>query len=126
MANRWFDQFRFSLEKNVVELYLKVSIGGSGAPTMDSTQSKGITSITRNSAGDYTVVMQDNYYRLLDFSVNQQNATGIPNAPVVGLKANSVTSGSFEFVTSVGGVATDPSSGNTLYIRVALSNSSAI
>jgi hypothetical protein len=33
MANRFFQQFRYSLEKNVVDLFCDVTVGATGAPT---------------------------------------------------------------------------------------------
>lgn len=128
MANRFFNQFSFGLEKAPVRLYAKVAIGASGAPTLSAANSKGISSITRNSAGDYSLVLQDTYYKLMHFAVRPQNATGISASPDVGIKANTVTSATspgVRFVCSTGGVATDPASGDTLFIEIVLGNSSA-
>lgn len=128
MANRQFQQFQYSLEKYVVNLFAKVAIGATGAPTLSATNSKGIKSIVRNSAGDYTITLQDSYYKLLGVDVVVQNATGIAVSPVMGIKANNVTSvpGTIEVVFSVGGVATDPASGDTLWFQIQLSNSGAL
>ncbi len=126
MANRQFQQFSFTMEKFTVKLYAKVSIGSSGAPTLVSNQHKGIASIVHNSAGDYTITLQDNYYRLLNVTCAVQNASGVPVAPNMGIKVDSVSSGSLEVVFSAAGTPTDPASGDSLFIEISLSNSSAI
>lgn len=114
------------MEKYTVKLYLKVAIGASGAPTIDSVQKKGIASIAQNSTGDYTITLQDNYYRLLNVTCLVQNATGIPAAMDMGLKDNSVTSGSLGVVFSAAGSPTNPASGDSLFFEITLSNSSAL
>lgn len=110
---------------------MAITIGASGAPTISPQTSKGIKSITRNSAGDYTVTFQDSYQRLLSFNAHTQNATGISGAGQVNVKTagTNVTTqgaGTVEFVCSTGGTATDPASGDTLYVNFTLSNSTAI
>lgn len=128
MANRFFQQFRFSLEKQIVDLYFKVTIGAAGAPTLVANGSKGVKSIVRNSAGNYTVTLQDSYFKFLDLDVTTLNATGIPAAPAVGLitvGVNSVAAPTINYVMSTGGVATDPANGDTLYGKVSVTNSSA-
>jgi hypothetical protein len=129
MANRQFQQFQFTLEKFVVTLFGKATIGAAGAPTLSQVNSKGIKGIVRNSAGDYTITLQDSYYKLLDVKAVVQNASGIPASGVVGIKANAVTTapnGTLEVVFSNGGAATDPASGDTIYFIVRLSNSGAL
>lgn len=125
MANRLYRQFRYSLEPMVVELYAKVSIGAAGAPTIVS--AKGIASVVRNSAGDYTINLQDTYQKLLDADMISIVAT-VPASPVMSVKLDSsaiLAAPLVEVVMSTGGVATDPASGEILLIRLALSNSTA-
>lgn len=130
MANRWFNQFRKQLEKEVVDLWATVTIGSTGAPTLVTAKSKGVSSIVRNSAGTYTVTLQDTYQRLLDMDVTTQNATGISASPNVSLKGaptvNTISAPALVFVCSTGGTATDPASGDTLYVKLSLSNSTAV
>jgi hypothetical protein len=124
MAHRTFFQFRYSLEPNVVDLFAEISIGSSGAPTL--VRGKGIKSITRNSAGDYTLALQENFAGLLQVSSSLQNATGIPSV-VMGIKANNVSSSSapgIEFVCSASGLAADPASGDVIRLQLSLRNSS--
>lgn len=90
--NRLFNQFRYSLEKKPVDLYLKAAIGASGAPTIDASLSKGIASIARNSAGDYTITLQDKYVDLYMASACVLLASGTPASVMMALEAHSVAS----------------------------------
>lgn len=128
MANRFLQQFRYSFEKSIVDVYFKVTIGATGAPTLDAANSKGVKSIARNSAGKYTVTLQDTYIKLLDFDVTELLASGIPSSPNVCLVSQAVTNSAAPtvvFTMSTGGVATDPDNGGVLYGRITVSNSSA-
>lgn len=128
MANRQFTQFSYQLEKAVVSLFAHIAIGASGAPTINAARSKGVKSIVRNGAGDYTLTLQDSYVALLGFGVTFQVAT-VPAAPGVSVKTDSVTSapnGSVRFICSTGGTATDPASGEIMKVSLRLSNSGAI
>lgn len=126
MANRWFCQFRYSLEKNPVDLFVKVSFGASGAATLSTANSKGITSFTKNGTGTYDIVLQDKYYKLLNVTgVFSNGATG-PAAPVISVKTNSVTSAALTVLFQAGGTNTDPASGEVLYLAITLSNSGAL
>src|SRR5271166_5626830 len=61
MANRRYrSQFRFSMHKDPVDIFAHVTFGSSGAPTLDSKNSPGIVSVTRNSTGNYTFVFGTN------------------------------------------------------------------
>lgn len=76
-----------ALEIDVVNLYANVSIGGTGASTLNTGPgSKGVTSVTRNSAGDYTFVFDENYQKLLWADVQILDAT-LSNPSTVGVVA---------------------------------------
>jgi hypothetical protein len=128
MANRRTYQFVGNNVAGVTRVFAKVTIGASGAPTLVTSGVNGnngyITSITRNSAGDYTLALTDAYNGLLGFKALTINSTGISASPNVGIKSNAVTTKSLEFVCSTGGVATDPASGDILLIEIVLKNSS--
>lgn len=128
MANRYFNQFQYSLEKGVVHLYAKVAIGSTGAPTLSTANSKGIASITRNTTGDYTITLQDTYKKLLSFQLVFLDASGLPDAPLYGLDdSTDVTTKTVRFVTcSATGTAADPASGETMFVKIELSNSTAL
>ena len=126
MANRYLYQFRGSFEAGIVTIYAKISFGASGAPTLVSNECKGISSIVRNSAGNYTINLMDPYVRtlmaeqkFLDSSapaassmyIVQDNVSSNPGANIVIQLAN-------------GSVATDPASGEVMLLRIDLKNSS--
>ena len=133
MANRRFEQFQLSLEKKVVTLFMNVTIGASGAPTLTSpsgsNQNKGILSITRVSAGKYTIVFgsnaspsPDTYQRLLSLHRNTLNATASA-APATIVTADNSPSGSVTIQCLNGSSATDPASGEVMLLEIKLSNS---
>lgn len=131
MANRWFTQFALTLEKQVVNLYAHVTFGSSGAPTLDAKNSKGVKSIVRNSAGDYTVTLSDGYYKLLGvnhvFDASGNSGTA-PASPLMYVKSKSIaqTAATVEVVFTVAaGTATDPASGEGVYLNFILGNSTA-
>jgi hypothetical protein len=133
MANRFFNQFGKTLEKEVVKLFGRVTFGAAGAPTLDATNSKGIKSITRTGAGAYDITLGvgsnlDVYPRFLSFHLVNINAAAAA-APLVRVTAESVatpTTGkiSIQFATSPG-VATDPGNGEEVRFEVTLKNSTA-
>lgn len=105
---------------------MKVSIGAAGAPTIVSQENKGIASIARNSAGKYTITLQDNYYALL-MAQGMCLTAGIPAAPTFSVFSEAVASGSIVVQFSdAAGAAADPGNGELVYIQLSLSNSGAL
>lgn len=129
MADRNFSEKQLSLEKGVVHLFMKVAIGSSGAPTISAANSRGISSIARNSTGDYTVTLADKYQKLLAFNCVFLDASGLPDAPLIGLDNSTDVTASTPVVRFVccssAGTAADPGSGETMYAHFVLSNSTA-
>lgn len=127
MANRYFNQFRLSLEKQVVDLFAKVTFGASGAPTLDALNSKGIKSIARTGAGAYTITLQDSYVRFLGIRHTAVSATAptAPGAYVVSETVSSSTLPTVRIVFNAAGTATDPASGEVALIQIVLKNSTA-
>jgi len=135
MANRRFEQFQLSLEKKVVTLYMRVSFGAVGAPTLvvgplGQNFNKGIYSIVRNSAGNYTITFgalpypsPDTYQRLLGWDYAFLETT-TPAAPQSWVKNDNSAAGNIivQFATAAG-VATDPASGEVALLEITLSNS---
>lgn len=122
MANRNFNR-RQALEKEMKDLYAKVTIGSSGAPTLVSPI--GVASIIRNSAGNYTLTLQDKYMALRFMAVSflDDNAQDMR----VQLVAEDVASAkTIQFVCLTGASATDPQSGQTMLIKIELKNTSAV
>jgi hypothetical protein len=75
MASRLFDDNCLHLESSVVELYFKITIGSTGAPTI--TRGKGLTSIARSAAGKYNLVLQDGYQEYLGCTFVLTDATAM-------------------------------------------------
>jgi len=132
MANRYFTQFRYSLEKAVVDLFGLVTFGASGAPTLSASASKGIKSITRVSAGVYDIVLgvgnnQDVYYTLLMAKHVFLNATApaSPEMYVVSQNVSTPTTGKIRVTFAAAGVATDPGNGEVVMLQLTLRNSNA-
>jgi hypothetical protein len=131
MANRLYNQFRLQLEKAVVDLFGHVTIGAAGAPTLvtggTGGSSKGIASISRLSAGRYSIVLQDTYYGLLMFQA-MLISTAAPAAPEVRIVSEAVSNSASKAIIiqfAVGGVATDPASGEAFRFVAQLKQSSA-
>lgn len=68
MANRLFNQFSFGLEKMRVSLFLRMTIGAAGAPTLVTSDSKGIASVEHIGVGLYRIHLQDAYQKMLMMS----------------------------------------------------------
>jgi hypothetical protein len=125
MANRRFNQFTFSSVPAPVHIYCQVTIGATGAPTLLQTGGF-VSGIVRNGAGDYTVTLVDQYNKLLGLEVAINSGSSAPAAPEINIQAESVASAkTLQFVCRAAGVATDPASGEKLYIIIKCQNSTA-
>lgn len=114
-----------------------MTFGAAGAPTLVVAQSKGVKSVTHGTTGKYTFVFGnssniDTYQKLLFvgcFFDAISNSGTAPVAPLMYLQANSVgtaNTGSLQVVfNSVAQAATDPASGEAVYMVFELSNSTA-
>lgn len=126
MANMRLFQFRYSAERDVVELFLKVNIGASGAPTID--KGKGITSITRNSAGKYTIVLKDIFNCLLGVDSAFVSGTSAPAAPSVNVVSETVNTPATKNIViqcrDIAASAADPASGEVMMLRLTMRNAS--
>ena len=56
MANRSFQRLQ-ALDKQIKVIHGQFAVGASGAPTLSASKSVGVKSVTRNSAGDYSIVL---------------------------------------------------------------------
>lgn len=127
MANRYLYQFRGSFEPGIVSIMGKVSFAAAGAPTLVAGQNRGIASIVRNSAGNYTITLQDSYQRLLMIEQRALNATP-PAAPamfVVSENVANLPAPTIVIQMNAAGVATDPASGEIMLLEINVKNSSA-
>lgn len=128
MADRNYAEFRYSLEKKVVDLYAKVTFSG-GAATV--ARGKGIKSITKNGTGTYDIVLSDKYKALLGFDVMFKDASSaasnVPLSRFAYISAEDVTAGTMTIkFTVLANTVTDPANSTTAYLHFALSNSSAL
>lgn len=140
MSNRRFNQFQLALEKGQANIFARVTFGATGAPTLVASQSKGIKSVTRNSAGLYTFVFGnsaatinplDTYVALLNithiFDASANSGTA-PAAPQMYLVANNITStslASIQIQFANAGSATDPANLEAVDLCFSLRNSTA-
>lgn len=130
MADRAFHPSYRALELEVVHIYAKATIGATGAPTLVSAASKGVASIARNSAGQYTLTLSDKYNSLLWGNVALVS-TADSDAATVGvafrLEAEDVVSAKtvqFQAHNMADGAVADPASGAVLLIKLELKNTS--
>lgn len=127
MANRRFrSQFQYGLEAMIVELYLVADIGAAGAPTLRANDSKGIESMVRDSAGQYTITLQDQYNKLLALDIGVES-TNPPAAPLQHLEVEDVASAKtlqVQFLDIDNSTPTDPANGEVVRMRITLGNSS--
>lgn len=124
--NRLFNQFFNSLERGKVVLFGNVAIGGTGAPTINALKSKGIASIVRNSAGNYTVTLNDKYVDMFHLGINFVNASGSGVAYIYTVSYD--VSGAKTIVfqcKDLSGAAVDPSSGTVVQMKITLKSSTA-
>jgi hypothetical protein len=130
MANRRGYQFTYSSVANPFHVFAKVTFGSTGAPTL--TANPYISSITRNSAGDYTIVFRDLWSSLLGVNVIFNSGSSLPTAPAMSVKADNVataTGGSAKSIEIVFSdletpAGTDPASGEIALLDFVLKNSS--
>jgi len=116
MSNNLFHNPQ-TIERSAKKMHLEVIIGAAGAPTLSRGIS--ITSITRNSAGLYTVVLPK-FNKFLSAHFTRLLAT--VEAGSVQLTAVNAQAGTVQFMTIIGGVAADLTSGTVLYIDLEYKN----
>lgn len=118
-------QFQYSMQREIVNISMKAAIGATGAPTLSTTDAKGVTSITRNSAGRYTLLLQDNYPALMCAHAIILDSTA-STSPIIQLISEAVVSATTPTVVlqclDAAGVAADPASGSTLMVSLVLRN----
>lgn len=123
MASRSFNR-KQALEKEVKEIFALITFGSSGAPTL--TSGYGVTSITRNSAGDYTLVLDSRFYALKNFSGTFEKSTGEDIRLQMKSETVNASSKAINFFTLTGASATDPSSGSKVYLKIEVKNTSVV
>lgn len=138
MANRYFRQFRLSLEPQVSDIFCRVTFGATGAPTLVTAQSKGVVSITRSATGRYVIVfgtntsMLDTYFKFLGMDCTYDESSNSGTAPVASQcyvfanSTNTVNTASItvQFTNSTG-TATDPANTEAVLFNFVFKNSNA-
>lgn len=141
MANRTLNH-SYGIEKQLVQVFAKVTFGASGAPTLSLPASKGIKSVVRNSAGNFTFTFGnsaaiqnslDTYKKFLSANTLSLSSSA-PAAPVMYVTSDqSAVFGTaaitvqFAAPSGTNGalVATDPASGEVSLLEFTFGNSSA-
>lgn len=129
MANGLMNQFSYSYEKNKTVIFGRVTIGASGAPTLDLPNSKGIASVVLNgTAGNYTITLKERFYRFFGLDARFLVASGLPASATVAVVSQAVNASTPTIVIqcSTGGVATNPASGEEMDLVIYLKNTSAL
>jgi hypothetical protein len=119
MANRMFRPLKGALDNGLCLLAGSWAIGASGA-VGTKTAGVGMT-LSRNSAGNYTVTFDDKFVALAGFNVTVLAASASDLVMQIVSKDMSARTVNFKLLT--GTTATDPASGNELLITVVLKDS---
>lgn len=130
MNKHSFVQFRYSLERKVVDLYATVTFA-TGVATV--TRGKGITSITRTGSagsGAYDVVFDSKYKALLSFDCafkdDTSAANNVPLTRFCYIAAEDVAAGTMSLqFTILANTANDPADATTVYLHWALADTDA-
>lgn len=138
MANRFAQQFTFSLVKQVYHIFARVNFGAAGAPTLVQgvpAASPGVVSVTKGTSGRYTFVfgtqagMLDVWPRFLGARVHFVSASAAPAAPILYTVTNATATPGTCSITveclDYAGAAANPASGEVGYFEFIFSNSTA-
>lgn len=121
-------QFHYSYAGQLVSLMVRVTIGASGAPTIVSGTGMGIASVTRTSAGLYSINLTNTFFSLIDASVISNSGASAPAAPLVNIATSAVSTAASPHVSlqlrNLSAAATDPASGEILHIVLTMNRSS--
>lgn len=154
MADRQFQQMAYTIEKSPVTLWIPIAFAATAAPMLlqwnpltrtyaaaPSIGSRhGAISVTRNSVGNYTLILRDTYQRILetDFTIISSanpvagaiaiRAASNPNAAnAVTATGLSTTSNSVNFILfSSANTPADPAATELGIVMLTLQNSAAI
>ena len=117
------------MESGLNDLYLRVAIGATGAPTLSSTYKREISAVTRLDTGEYRIALRESWTELVDWSINvfdpSSAATDGTICRAVTVRTLGATSAPvIEFLMTAGadGAAADPRNGATLVIRLRVQN----
>ena len=112
-----------AIEQGPTALYAKLTVGSTGA--VSATAGYGIADTTpfvRNSAGNYTITFDRSYKKLLKAVHTMVLAT--PQDLAMTVTSDDISTGSITVEFSVGGTATDPSSGAIILFEIVVGDTS--
>ncbi len=123
MANRSFYQSQFTIEREVVTLYAKLTMA-SGAPVLDEDESIGITSVSLPAAGRLLFTLADSYNAVMEIAaivVSPASNTAIRQ--VVERSSDPTTAQTITLSTlATGGAETTIANGDGLKVAFVLRN----
>jgi len=127
MPNNSYTHTNLRLEKRYSLVFVS---GASGAVPATFVRGKGIKSVTRNSAGKYTIVVTRNGSDLIDFDAFVEQASFSLSGAVWGclISQNVATAGGgivVQFVTAAG-AAVDPTTGDTVKVNFNIKHSAGL
>jgi hypothetical protein len=106
-------QLQYTYERDMCTVFLKATIGASGAPTLVA--QKGIVSMVRNSAGRYTITLKNNFNLFLDANYTAISPSAAPAAPGMYIVSETVNSTKTIVIQmNNAGTAADPANGETV------------
>lgn len=135
MADRSFHPAQGNLELDVVSIYASFAVAASGVPTLNTAPgSKGVTSVTHNSAGKYTILLQDVYFNTLFIGVQVVDSTNSdPTAVGVASRVFSHSSQAvggaqvvIQFYETGSATPIDPRNGAVVLVKMDFRNSSVV
>lgn len=128
MADKIWHQAEGSLEQRVATLYGKITFGATGA--VASTDHKGVTSVARDSAGQYTITLDESYNELLwygdkilEADVTDPTAVGVHTRVEAEAVSSATPTVTIQFYDFTDGSEADPADGSTLFWKMELRNS---
>jgi len=125
MAGRTFQPLLGALDPGVVVLGISWAPNGSSAVDQTSIKGRGVASVTRDSAGTFTVLLQDVYPTLLAAVATAQLATAADIVAQVGTSTVSTNTKSIVVTLLAGASATDvaANANNRVNLLLILKNS---
>jgi hypothetical protein len=112
-----------AIEQGPTALYAKLTVGSTGA--VSATAGYGLaetTPIVRNGAGNYTISLDRSYKKLLKCVHTMVLAS--PQDLALTVTSDDISTGSITVEFSIGGTATDPSSGAIVLFEIVVADTS--
>ncbi len=126
MANRNFQPGAKSLEREIVKLYAKFTVGAANAITLN--RGYGIASVSRTAAGKVTITLEDVYSSFVSVNVVKLNASAAAEALLPCLVSEAVATAATKtvvigFSNAAVPAYTDLTNGDVVYVELTLKNS---